>query len=382
MNKDGQGSRRAAFSLRTSVRSDFPSVTRRVVSVLFVVLLLALVALRLGWFAGSAERGMVERVVSPVVMGTTCRLIAVGHADPVEAALAAALSELEQVEALMSTYDPDSELSRFNTARSGSDVPLSPPTLRVMQSALELSATTGGAFDVTVVPLTKLWANAAQQDELPSPDKRQAAVESVGYQNLELGAEGASKRIDSLEVSLDALAKGFAIDQALGAMANYGLRGALVDVGGDLACFGRPLDQSHWRIAVQSPWEPTTLAILQADPTGPAWAVCTSGNYQRYFQIQGRRYSHLIDPRTGWPAEHAPSVTVVGPAAMLADGWATALSILSVEEGQRLISEASGLEALWVQGDRQKSQLTYSSGFRQFIAARPTTNPRSAQPRQ
>lgn len=313
-------------------------------------------------------RPMVQKATAPVVMGTTCRLIGVGPEDKVDEALRAALAELQAVDAAMSTYRSDSELSRLNAAPAGVDTPLSKPTLSVLHAAQEMGGLTGGAFDITIRPLSKLWAAAAENDAIPTEEEIQAVRQHVGFAKIEVGRGAARKTVDGLEISLDAIAKGYAIDRALEAMKNRGVAAGLVDVGGDIRCFGVPLDAPAWRCAVQNPWSDDSLSIfLTPVSEKKGLAVCTSGDYRRFVTIGGKRYSHILDPRTGRPTEAATSVTVISPDAMTADAWATALSVLGPDEGLPLVEEEPDVEALLITGDSAAPKLHRSSGFDQTI---------------
>lgn len=306
--------------------------------------------------------------MAPVVMGTTSRLVAVGPRDRLQAALAAAREELDRVEAAMSTYDAGSELSRLNQAGAGVEVPLSAATREVLAEARKVSERTGGAFDVTVRPLMRLWRESAERGRLPEPEELEAARGKAGLENLVLGPTSARKRIDGLEISLDAIAKGYAIHRAVDALRRHGLTGGLVDVGGDIECFGRPLGQQNWKIAVQDPRSDGHLVTLRLGGAQPGRAVCTSGDYRRYVTIGGRRYGHILDPRTGRPAEAAASVTVIGPDAFRADAWATALSVLGPDEGLDRLPPGDDWQALFFIENRSGVTLRKSEGFEDYVS--------------
>lgn len=311
---------------------------------------------------------VVQRRLTPVVMGTTCRLIAVGPAPSVESALSEALRQLESIEALMSTYRPDSELSQLNRAAADVEVPLSTDTMAVLRAARMFCRKSDGAFDATIQPLSQVWSIAADKNELPSQAAIDEALARVGSEKIELRESAASKSVDGVHVSLDGIAKGYAVHLAVEAMRQLELRGALVDVGGDIECFGTPLDAEHWQVAIQSPWaDSEQLVVLAPDGVQDRLGVCTSGNYRRYFDIEGRRYSHIIDPRTGRPADAWPSVTVIARDAMHADAWATALSVLGPDRGLELISANDDLAALFLSGDRARPEVRASAGFRGYL---------------
>ncbi|MCO6457734.1 MAG: FAD:protein FMN transferase [Pirellulaceae bacterium] len=316
-----------------------------------------------GWLGVGRQPPPAQRTITPLLMGTTSRLIAVGPADQLDAALQAALAELWRVESAMSTYDPGSELSRLNRAAAGKPVALSPATLEVLAAAGTLHAQSQGAFDATIKPLAELWAEAGRRNEPPRPEELAAARKLVGFENLSLLPGAAVKSDSGVSVSLDGIAKGYGIHRAILAMRQYPLVGGLVDVGGDVECFGRPAADSVWRIGVQHPRSGGQLGVLHLGGAGhDTVAVCTSGDYRRYVTIGGRRLSHILDPRTGWPAEHAAGVTVVGPNAIDADGWATACAVLGPDDGLRLLANQPGLQALWALQDESRSDRASDAG--------------------
>lgn len=336
--------------------------TKRLALLAVLALGLALVAVAF-WRSLGGPR-LEEKSVTPVVMGTTSRLWALGPPGRAWPALQDAQAELVKVDRLMSTYDPAGELSRFNAAPAGRDVPLAPATLEVMRFGQRLAERTGGAFDITMRPLGVLWAEAGKAGRVPDEQAVAETLRRVGYRKLVVGQTSARKTVDGLEASLDAIAKGYAVDRAIGRLRGARLASGLVEVGGDLACFG-----AGPAVFVQSPWdESARLMRLRVPDLDRGLAVCTSGNYRRFVRIAGRRYSHIIDPRTGRPADAVPSVTVIAPDAMTADGWATALSVLDIETGRTLIASEPGVEALWVTGTAAAPQYHYSPSFRRYVA--------------
>jgi len=297
------------------------------------------------------------------VMGTTCSMAAVvleRDRARAEDALRKAEGVLRAVEARMSRWLADSEISRLNAAPAGRHVPLSTDTLAVLRAAKEASVQTDGAFDVTCGPLVELWRRARRQGVLPQQSELSEARAACGWDQFELDQSGAVKRVAEARVDLGGIAKGYAIDRAVEVLQRAGLDGGLVDVGGDLRCFGRPITAERWPVDVQNPFVPGRLVELKV----PGRAVATSGNYARFAEIQGRRYSHIIDPRTGRPAQAAASVTVIAPEAMTADVWATALSILRPDG---FASLPKGVEAMLITGDQQDAQTHHTPGFRPLM---------------
>ncbi len=303
------------------------------------------------------------------VMGTQCMLTVVVDsrvAVSARGSLLAGEDALRAIEARMSTYIELSELSRLNAAPAGEAVKLSPDTLAVLRLAKELHGRTGGAFDATCLPVFKLWARAGKVRRLPTDAEVAAARSAGGWDKIELLDGAARKTIDTAGIGLGGIAKGYAIDRAIEAMRAATCSGGLVDVGGDIRCFGLSPRGGLWRVAVRDPFGTGSDAFLGTlELTG--LAVCTSGNYERYTEIGGKRYSHIIDPRTARPVDLAPSVTVVAPTAAVADGWATALSVLG-PKGLDLLAPDSGIEAMIVVGGPEDYTVHQTPGFAKLLA--------------
>lgn len=310
-----------------------------------------------GWGMRQTLTAEVEETRRPqAVMGTDCLLIAKGHGPArVDAALGHATQALRDVEAAMSSWVASTELSRLNRAEVGQEVPLSAATLTVLHTAEAVCAQTGGAFDPTCGPLLELWKQAGRDERLPSDEAVEAARQRVGFDQFELLPAGARKRSAAARLDLGGIAKGYGIDQAAETLQAGGCTRGLVDVGGDLRCFGG--DSEPWPIELQSPFDESKLGVVEL----ASGAVCTSGHYRRFQTIQGRQYSHIVDPRTGWPNQACVSVTVIAPSAMLCDAWATALCVLG-PEGRSLL-QGHELEALWVVGTPAAHEVVTTPGF-------------------
>lgn len=302
------------------------------------------------------------------IMGTRCSLTAVpapGQRRRAQRAIASAEGALRLVEAHMSTYLGFSELSQLNRAPIGEAVKLSPDTMEVLRLSRTLATQTGGAFDVTHLPVFKLWAEAGKAGRLPGEADLAAARARCGWDKWKLLGDGAVKSVDGAGFGLGGVAKGWAIDRATETIAAAGCTGALVEVGGDIRCFGKPDHKDKWVVAVQNPFDQEgndffgTLAVNDA-------AVCTSGNYERFSIIDGKHYSHIIDPRTGKCVDFAPSVTVVAATAAMADAWATALSVLG-PEGFSLLDAGSGIEAMLVVGGPTDYRIHETPGFAKLL---------------
>ncbi|MGI9289246.1 MAG: FAD:protein FMN transferase [Pseudomonadales bacterium] len=263
---------------------------------------------------------------------------------------------LNSVDAAMSTYKPESEVSRFNRAPPRTSVEVSAATLQVVELALVVHKQSQGAFDISVAPLVDLWGFGADMRELkklPDEDAIKRAREKVGGDaiNVQKAPPTLSKGKD-LAIDLSAIAKGYAVDRVAELLEKQGITNYLVEVGGELRGRGQNAKGQTWRIGIETPM----LARGNAFTSIPLddMAVATSGDYRNYIVLDGKRYSHTIDPRTGMPVAHqVASVTVVHASAAEADAWATALDVLGVPDGLRL-AEQLGLAAYFIVRDGEK----------------------------
>jgi len=303
------------------------------------------------------------------VMGTSCTLTAIVPREKnatAHQALAEAESVLRRVESLMSTYRDASEVRRLKNASAKQHVVLSRETCEVLRSARRFAEISGGAFDVTAAPLFRLWRQCADLNRLPTRDELTAARAASSWDNLTLLEDGAVKANPFVEVDLGGIAKGYAVDRAIEKLQEAGCVGGLVEVGGDLRCFGTKPGGHPWRIAVRAPVGPPQAGVLELTSA----AVCTSGDYLRFVEIKGKRFSHIIDPRSCLPAEAVPSVTIIARDATTADGLATTVSVLGPEKGLNLVESLDGVHCLlMVRGSEGRISLLRSAGFPDLIQA-------------
>ena len=249
------------------------------------------------------------------------------------------LTGLEQE---LSTYVSSSDVSRFNSSTRTDWFTVSPATCAVVATALEISALSDGAFDVTVGPLVNAWGFGPEDArfEPPADERISALRDNVGWQQLDADCErqALKKERPGLYIDLSAIAKGYAVDQVAAVLDHSGINDFLVEVGGEVKVRGRNAHDVPWQIGVEKP-VPGDRAVQFALPLTRA-AVASSGDYRNFFEHDGAMYSHTIDPRTGRPVTHATaSVTVVHDSAEYADALATALLVLGREHGARLAAE-------------------------------------------
>ena len=275
-------------------------------------------------------------------MGTTYEVVvthrpaAVTPAD-LESAVDAVLDEVDRQ---LSGWNPASDLVRFNEETSTDWVPVPALLAESVEQSLAVSRDSDGAFDVTVGPLVRAWgfgAGAVEEGAAPTAAELARLGESVGYRKLASRAHPPALRKSSpaIEVDLDGIAPGIAIDRIAARLEALGIRDYLVELGGEVRARGRSAAGRPWRVAVEAPLEGQRrpYALVELDGFG----VSTSGDYRDFRDLAGRRISHTIDPRTGAPVMHGlASVTVLHPSAAAADAWATALMVLGPEEGMAL----------------------------------------------
>ena len=275
---------------------------------------------------------------------------------------------LNRVNREMSTYLPDSELSRINATDSANRIPVSQSLVEVLQATQEISRLTQGAFDVTIGPLVNLWGFGPEQDfTVPAEEQVNRSLRLVGYEKLRLdpAASTLKKAHGGVSIDLSAIAKGYGVDELAGYLERLQLDNYLVEIGGEIRARGVNGEQVPWRIGIEQPvaGQRGVRRVIRLDNT----AMATSGDYRNYFEQDGIRYSHTIDPRTGRPVSHdLASVTVLHPSATLADAWATGLLVLGLDEGYATALE-NGLAAYFIvrgdEGFREKFTLGFKSRF-------------------
>ena len=284
-----------------------------------------------------------------------------------ERAFDSAFQRAAQIDGSMSDYDPESELSRLSRASPTSEpLQLSNDLFLVLELALGVSALSEGAFDVTVGPLTRLWRRARRRRQFPDPDRLTLARESVGYRHLQIdrATRAASLGQPRMRLDLGGIAKGFAAGQMLIEINKHGIEQALVNSGGDIAMSQAPPGSSGWKVGVQPLGEDSgdsVFAVLSET------TVATSGDVWQFVEINGTRYSHIVDPRTGLGTTRPGGVTVVAPDGALSDALASALSVMDIDAGFALVEQYAGASARIVWSDGRESHVRCSPGFPQLM---------------
>lgn len=286
-------------------------------------------------------------------------------------------AELRSVNAEMSTYLADSEIRRFNESESTEWFDVSPGFAEVVARSIEISAATEGAFDVTIGPLIDLWGFGSRErsGRPPSSEAIASARQAIGWNHLDarIDPPAIRKAIPQLRIDLSSIAKGHGVDRVRDRLLDAGEANVFVEVGGEVAIAGGK-DGVPWKVGIQAPDVAgqslaATIALNDAD----GWsAMATSGDYRNYFEADGQRFSHTIDPRGGRPVRHdLASVTVLAGDCMTADAWATALSVLGGDEGIR-VAEREGLATYMIRRDGESFRVDSSGGVADHVNRLPT----------
>ena len=260
-----------------------------------------------------------------------------------ERACAAAFERFAELDTIMSDYRIDSELNRLCAGAGGPATPVSRDLFTVLERSQDVARRSGGAFDVTCGPIVRLWRRARKTRALPSPNEIERARALVGWQHLHLDARKQTARLDlaGMQLDLGGIGKGYGDDGAQQVLKRFGITRALVDAGGDLVVSGPPPGETGWKIAV-----PNAADHADAPPLLFAnRAISTSGDTEQFVDIGGKRYSHIVDPRTGQALTDRIAVTVLARDGLTSDGLSTAVSVLGVAKGQTLTRAYAGVTA-------------------------------------
>ncbi len=303
-----------------------------------------------------------------IQMGMPFRIVLYApDADSANAAARAAYARIRQLNGIMSDYEPDSELMRLcRTAGSGKAVPVSPDLLAVLSHSLALSKKSDGAFDVTVGPLVRLWRKARRTKSIPTDDELAAAREVVGYRHLRIDEKAGTVELlkKGMQLDLGGLAVGYAIDDVLKLLKARGISSALIDGSGDIGVGEAPPGTSGWRIGIaplDADKEPSRFVILKNA------AVTTSGDAFQFVEFDRKRYSHIVDPKTGLGLVDRSSVTVLARNCTIADSYTKAVAVLGPARGLALIDDTPGAAAIVVRAPEGEVETHESKHLGDYI---------------
>jgi thiamine biosynthesis lipoprotein len=321
--------------------------------------------------AGMSPAGLHRYEAVEPHMGTLVRVtVYTPDEQTAQAAFRAAFDRIRDLDDILSDYKPASELNRITKTAINRAVPVSEDLFTVLRASQELAEATGGAFDITQAPVIRLWREARRTGRVPDSAALQDATEHAGFRKLHLDAHQRTVRFEMTGMALDVggIGKGYAASEAIEALDALGVRSALVAVSGDLAFSDAPPGQRGWRIGVHSD-DPSVLGVPAVLELTNA-AVSTAGSSEQHVDIDGRRYSHIIDPSSGMGLVDDITVTVVAPHGLEADGLDTAASVVGTERGLALIESHPSAAALIIEHTSAGTKVRQSSGFLKLTARR------------
>ena len=312
-------------------------------------------------FFSCAEKNKMYKK-SRVLMDTFCTITVVSPSkEDARDAIEAGFAEIKKLETLLNYFSDDSEITAVNRAAGNKPVTVSRETMDMMKKTIYISKLTNGVFDPTIAPVVSLWNFSKDMSDpsIPSGSKINDAVDLVDYKKIKMDYDKFEIFLEEkeMEIDLGGIAKGYAADKAVEAIKSKGIKAALVAVAGDIRGFGLNASGNSWRVGIQNPrpeaesdkpWEDIFASLYLGN-----MAISTSGDYQRFFIKDGRRFHHILDPETGFPAESdLISVSVIAPEGYVADGLSTAVFVLGLEKGLSLL-ESAGLDGVLVNADKK-----------------------------
>lgn len=296
-------------------------------------------------------------------MGTIVEVALLGeNQEKAERAALQAFHEIRRIEQLMSPKIETGDVFRINQSAGKEWVEVSPETLYVVKKSIDISVLSEGGFDITLGPLIELWRRARGKGSPPSEEEMKRSLDLVSFRNVLINQRGKIflKKV-GMSIDLGGIAKGYAVDKAFEVLKNLGYKNLIVNAGGDLRAGGLKWDQP-WSIGIQDPRIPNKIMAQLSITEG---AIATSGDYEKYFMYQGKRYHHILNPRNGLPSEECQSVTILSKDGMTSDALATAVFVLGPEKGYSLCHRIEGTDCLIL---NKEGKMILSPGLKDRIS--------------
>lgn len=291
-------------------------------------------------------------------MGSRFDITVVGK-DSVEANkhIATAIAEITRIEKLISSWDANSQTSEINRNAGIKPVKVDAELFDLIERSIGISKLTDGAFDISYASMDHIWKFDGSMKEMPSPAEIKASVEKVGFQNIILNKDNSTVflKLKGIKIGFGAIGKGYAADKAKDLLISKGVPSGIINASGDMNTWGKQPNGKEWKVAITNPMDKNKVFALLPISNG---AVVTSGNYEKYVKFNEKRYTHIIDPRTGYPSSGIISVTVFAPKAELADALATSVFVMGQEAGLDRINQLPKIECIIIddKGNIMKSK--------------------------
>lgn len=275
-----------------------------------------------------------------------------------------AFDRVAEIENKMTSHSNESEVVRINKASGHESVMISPDTFYVIEKGLDYSEKTKGRFDITIGPLVQLWGIGTENERVPSKIEIIEALELVDYKELILDPDKKSVKLKrpNMAIDLGAIAKGYAADEAARILRNKGIKNAVIDLGGNIFALGKKPDGNPWRVGIQDPSDNRGKSFATVEVSDKT--LVTSGPYERFFEKNGKRYHHILDPDNGYPVQNGLiSTTIITSKSIDADSLSTAVFAMGLKEGMKFIENLEGVDAILV---TENFDVYTSSGVHQY----------------
>ena len=317
------------------------------------------------WISCTSERS--QYTISGNTMGTTysVKLVSIESGLNIQSIDNKIDSILVSINKQMSTWDPASDISKFNSLESIEPLSISDDLFHVIDNSINISKKTNGLFDITVFDLMRIWGFGPNpMSTFPKNDDIEQVLKFTGYENINITNKKISKSNIKVKLDLNAIAKGLAVDKIFQFMRSEGFEDVFVEIGGEVRFSGRNRRNQNWSIGIEDPMingmtQNEIAAILSLSKS----AIATSGNYRNIVNLDGELLGHTINPRTGFPIQtDVISVTVLSQSCMVADAWATALMVMDYDTGYAKVEDESGIDAVWILKDNNEKRYFSISG--------------------
>lgn len=249
-----------------------------------------------------------------------------------------AVAEITRIENLISEWRPETQISQVNQNAGIKPIKVDREVFDLTKKGLYFSKLTDGAFDISIVAMDKIWKFDDSMDELPSEQAIKESVRNVGYRNIILDSTNSTifLRNPGMKIGFGSIGKGYAADKTRDLMKSMGVKAGIIDASGDISTWGTQPDGKPWAIGINNPFNDHKMAAILYFKEN---SVTTSGSYEKYVEIHGKRYSHIMNPKTGYPSTGLTSVTITGPNATMANGFSTSVMVLGEKEGLKLLKQ-------------------------------------------
>ncbi len=273
------------------------------------------------------------------------------------------IERANKIDHLFSNYKDDSVLAKVNKDAGKTPITVPAEFIDLAQASISYSQKTGGTFDISVGNIFELWKLSGKKKSLPSENEINLALQCTGYKNIKLDGDKISFIKNCIELDFGAIGKGYVVDEIIKIAKSYGVKNGLINFGGNIYALGSPYDSDAWDVGIN---DPATPGSIISDLSLKNYGTATSGDYEKFFEINGKKYSHIIDTQTGLPVKDISSVTVIAKTATDADVYSTAFSVMGVEKTKEFIQKNEGIAVMFISKEKDKTSIYKSDLFKEL----------------